>query len=189
MGLPCRGRLWFSASLFLGALLISGCATVAEEIGRMAAFSQCQFRLASVTKTTLAGVPLQGGTIEDINLMNLAKLQSAFSSGTLPLRFTLGMEVKNPNTRPAGMSRMEWNALLDGERLTSGVLEEAFEVGAEKTGTLPLAVILDLTKLFSGKTLDSMVGLALNVAGEGEKPTRVTLQVKPSMTVGGQPLS
>jgi len=164
-----------------------GCATVMDEVGRMARLSQCQFRIASVEKTVLAGVPLQGGHIEDLDLLALAKLQSAFSSGKLPLSFTLNLEAKNPNPRPAGMSRMEWTALLDGEKLTSGVLEKPVEIPPDNgVGTIPLSVALDLKKTLSGRTMDSLIQLALNVAGEGTKPSKVALEIKPSVTVGGQ---
>jgi len=49
-------------------------------------------------------------------------------------------------------------------------------------------VSLDLAKLLSGETLDPMINLALNVAGEGTKPTKVTLKIKPSILIEGQEL-
>lgn len=176
-------------SLVLSALLFSGCAAVAEQISAMANLTRCQFRLASVEKTALAGIPLQGTKVSDINLLDLARLKSSFSAGSLPLRFTVNMEVKNPNTSKAGLHRMEWTALLDGETMTSGVLEKSVEIAPDNgVGNLPLEVALDLKKTFSGRTLDSLLNLAMNVAGEGTKPTRLTFQVKPSMTVAGQTL-
>jgi len=182
------GKRGISALFFLGIFILSGCATVMDQVGQMVTFAQCQFRLASVAQTTLAGVPLQGGKVSDISLVNLAKLQSAFSKGTLPLEFTVNMEVRNPNSSKAGMSRMAWNLLVDGTQLTSGLLEKAVEIGPSKTGALPMAVSLDLKKVLSGKSLDSMINLALGVAGEGTEPSKMTLQVKPSMTVAGQVL-
>ncbi len=174
---------------FLPFLPFSGCATL-QQLGQMANLSQCRFRLASVEQTSLAGIALQDGSgPSDLGPLDLIKLQSAFSSGTLPLQCTLNLEARNPNGSPAGMSRMEWVLFMDGSRLTSGVLEKPVEIAPNgETGTFPLAVSLDLLQVLSGKTLDSMVNLASNIAGEGTRPTRITLQVKPSITVAGQTL-
>src|SRR5579885_2856768 len=97
-----------AALLFLYLLSFSGCATL-QQLGQMANLSQCQFRLASVEQTRLAGIPLQGvNGPADIGPLDLLKLQSAFASGTLPLQCTLNLEARNPNGSSAGMSRMEW---------------------------------------------------------------------------------
>jgi hypothetical protein len=119
--------------------------------------------------------------------MNALTLQSDFSSGILPLQFTLNLEAKNPNSSQAGMSRMEWILFIDGNQMTQGVLEKEVDIpGNGGIGTFPLVMNLDLFKVLSGKALDSMINLGLNIAGEGTKPTHVTLQVKPSINVGGQ---
>lgn len=182
-----RFRSALAALFFLPLLPFSGCATL-QQLSQMANLSQCQFRLASVEQTSLAGIPLQGvNGPANLGPLDLLKLQSAFASGTLPLQCTLNLEARNPNGSPAGMSRMEWVLFMDGNRLTSGVLEKQVEIAPNGgTGAFPLGVSLDLLQVLSGKTLDSMVNLASNIAGEGTRPTRITLQVKPSITVGGQ---
>lgn len=182
-----RVRSAFLLGSVLSVLLVSGCASVMEEVGRMATLSRCQFRIASLGNTRLAGVPLQGGEPGDLNLPDLARIQSAFSSGTLPLRFTLNLEVKNPNSSPAGLSRMEWVAFVDDQRLTSGSLEKSVTIPPRGgVGTLPLEVALDLKQTMSGKTLDSLIRLALNVAGQGSEPSKMKLEIKPSITVEGR---
>jgi len=183
-----RHAPWLTRSAYLlaTAFILAGCGSVMDQIQQMNAFSKCQFRLASVSQTTLAGVPIQGGTISDLNLPTLFKLRAAFSGGALPLQFALNLEVRNPNASPAGLSRMQWTLMMDGNALTSGALVEPFQVGPNQVGDLPIYMSLDLKQALSGKTLDSMVNLAMAVAGEGTHPTRLTLQVKPSLTVAGQ---
>lgn len=156
----------------------------------MATLTQCQFRLASVDRVSLSGIPLEGVmSPSDIDPMDLLKLHSAFTSHSLPLQFTVNVEAKNPNSSPAGMSRMEWILFIDGNRMTSGVLEQQVTIPANGgTGDFPLVMSLNLLDTLSGKTFNSMVNLALNIAGEGTKPTHVTLQVKPSIMVGSQSL-
>jgi len=178
---------WTLALLFLAFL--GGCAAVQQELGKMMNFTKCQFRLASVDQVSLVGIPLAlGASTADITPMNLLKLQSGLTQGTLPLQFNVNVEAKNPNSSPAGMSRMEWILFLDGNRMTSGLLDKEVDIEARATGNVPLTVSLDLTKVLSGQALDSMVNLALNIAGEGTHPTHISLQVKPSITVQGQTL-
>ena len=152
--------------------------------------SQCQFRVASVTDVSVSGIALQAGMgYSDINPLNLIQLQSSLSSGTLPLQFTVNLEAKNPNSSPAGMSRMVWILFMDGNQLTQGVLEKPVEIPANGgTGNFPLAVNLDLVQALSGQALNSMVNLALNIAGQGSQPSRVTLKIKPSIVVSNQTL-
>lgn len=179
-------RLWLISALFLVVFAFSGCASVMQQLNGMATLTKCQFRLASVEGTTLAGISLQGDASQ-MGVMSLLKLQETFATGTLPLRFTLHVEVKNPNTSAAGMSQMEWTLYMDGNPLTNGVLVKSVSIAPNNgVGVLPVEVQLDLKKALSGKNLDSMINLAKNVAGEGTQPTRLTMQVKPSMTVGGQ---
>jgi hypothetical protein len=170
----------------LGGFLFSGCAEVMDQLNKMANLTKCEFRLASVQDVSLAGVRLQGAKASDISVMNMAKLTAAFASGRLPLDFTLNLQAKNPNDSPAGMNRMAWIALLDGNELTHGSLEKAVDIPAGGTGDIPLAVGLDLKDMMTGKTLNSMLNLALNVAGEGSNPTKVTMKVKPSIKVAGR---
>jgi hypothetical protein len=181
-------RLWLISALFLVVFAFSGCASVMQQLNGMATLTKCQFRLASVEGTTLAGISLQGDASQ-MGVMSLLKLQETFATGTLPLRFTLYVEVKNPNTSAAGMSQMEWTLYMDGNPLTNGVLVKSVSIAPNNgVGVLPVEVQLDLKKALSGKNLDSMINLAKNVAGEGTQPTRLTMQVKPSMKVGRQEL-
>ena len=101
--------------LLLFAFAFTGCAEVMDQIDKMANFAKCQFRLASVENAALAGIPLQSANLSDISPLNLIKLQTVFTSGTLPLGFTLNLEVKNPNSCTAGMNKVEWDP-FDGQQ-------------------------------------------------------------------------
>jgi LEA14-like dessication related protein len=183
-----HGLLRFSILLILGAFVFTGCAEVMDQINKMANFTKCQFRLVSVDNVSLAGVVIQGAKASDISVLKMAKLTAAFTSGKLPLNFTLNMEVKNPNDSPAGMNKMAWIAFVDDNELTNGTMEKSVDIPANGVGTLPLSVGLDLKDALTGKTLNSMINLALNIAGEGTNPSRLTMKVKPSVKVAGQEL-
>lgn len=167
----------------------TGCAEIKAQLEKMASFSKCEFRMDSVEKTAVAGIQVQGlESVSDIPLLELAKLRSVLATGKLPLTFILNLEAKNPNTADAGMNKFEWILLMDGNEMTTGLMEKAVEIPAKRVGTIPLVVSFDLRKVLSGKTLDSMLNLALNIAGEGTKPTRLSLKLKPSIKVEGQEL-
>ena len=186
-----RSRTFLAFSFLILALfgaILPGCSTLAQKFNEITALVKCQFRLASVSKVSLLGIPLAGKTrITDFNLLDAAKLQRSLSGGSLPLDLTLDLEVKNPNPSKASLSGMEWTLLLDGGELTRGRMDRPLTVPADGgVSPLPLAVSLDLNQLLSGKNFDSMLNLALNIAGEGSKPTRLTMKVKPSISVAGQ---
>ncbi|MEK7767399.1 MAG: hypothetical protein AAB368_14310, partial [bacterium] len=179
-------RLILAAGLALAA---TGCGVV-EQIQQLKAFSRCEFRLASVQDTALAGFAIQGKTsLKDFSPLDAFKVQAALRRKELPLAFTLNVEAKNPNDQPAAMNKLAWILLVDGTELTSGLLDRRVEVGANGgVSTVPLTVAVDLRQVLSGKALDSMLTLAFNVAGLGAHPTRITLQAKPTVLVAGQPV-
>lgn len=166
--------------------LLAGCPFL-EQFRQMAVFTKCQFRLVSVADTALIGVPLAGKRgVDDFGYREAAKFALASKDRVLPLTFTLNVEVKNPNASPAGMNRLEWILLVDGVEMTRGAVNERVEVPANGTAPLALAMAFDLGQVLSGQSLEAMIRLAFNVAGEGTKPSRVTLKAKPSILVGGQ---
>jgi hypothetical protein len=187
-----RSRTSLALSLLLlasGWAFLPGCSTLKKQFEELTGFMRCEFRLASVSGVSLMGISLQGKTrVSDFNLMDVAKLQRALSGGALPLDLTLNMEVRNPNGSSAGLSGMKWQLYLDGGLLTEGALEKAVRIAGKGTGAMPLGVRLDLNQVLSGKNFDSMLNLGLNIAGEGSRPTRLTMKVKPSVTVAGQTL-
>jgi len=185
-----KRRGFFLALFSIGLLTLCGCA-VLEQYLQMATLSKCQFRLASVEGTTLAGIPLQGKTkSSDLGLLQLTQLQTAFLTGSLPLAFTLNIEVKNPNSSAAGINKFAWILSMDDMDLTSGLLERQVTIQANGgTGTIPLNISLDTKKVLSGKSWDSILNLAMNIAGEGNKPSKLSLKLKPSILIAGQELS
>lgn len=168
------------------AALVSGCALL-DQFMQMKNFAKCQFRLVSVDRPTLAGIRIDGKrSTRDFGMRDGLKFAAATAGNSLPLDFTLNIEARNPNQEPAGMNRLEWILLVDGIEMTRGVLDQRVDIPAGGTSPLPLDISLDLRKVLSGQSLDAMLNLAFNVAGEGAHPTRITLKARPSIMVGGQ---
>jgi len=171
----------------LGVLvLVSGCALL-DQFTQMKAFSKCKFRLVSVENTSLAGIQIQGKrSVRDFGVRDALKFAAATAGRTLPLEFTLNIEVNNPNTETAAMNRLAWILLVDGQEMTRGELGQRVEIAPGGASPLPIQIGLDLRQALSGQSKEAMINLAFNVAGEGTHPTRITLKAKPSIMVGGQ---
>jgi hypothetical protein len=182
----------FSIALVLSSLtIVSGC-DVLEQARQVAMLSKCEFKLSSVDQLRLAGVNIQQvKKLSDLNMMDAAKITAAaMSGGSLPLNFTLNVEARNPNATAAGMTKLDWILFIDDIQMVSGVNEQRVQIpGNGGTGMLPLTIGIDLKEALKGKSGDAIANFGLNLAGAGNKPTRITLKAKPTIMVGSQYIS
>ncbi len=177
-------KLAFTFIIAFG-ILFHGC-QVAEQVLQMANFTKCQFRIGSVENIKLAGINVQKiQNLNQINTLDIINLTSAFASGSLPLNLTLNIEVKNPNTAQAAMNTLEWIFLIDQNELIRGVVNQQVRVAPNGgIANLPLHINVDLKKVLTGQTANSLINLALNLADASNKPTRISLKLKPSIMIG-----
>ncbi|MFZ4741280.1 MAG: hypothetical protein ACOYLE_08980 [Bacteroidales bacterium] len=166
-------------------VFLSSC-DLLKEASSMYNFTKCDFRLSSVDNVLLAGINVQ--TIQkrsELSIFDAAKLTTAFISNQLPLNLTLNVEVRNPNTQKATMNGMEWILLIDDIEMTRGKLDRRIEVMPNNQSTMmPLVLSFDLKKVLAGKSADAVINFALNLLGNGNKPTRIALKAKPSVVIG-----
>jgi len=164
---------------------------VMKQVSQINNLTKCDFRLESVQQLNLAGINVQNvKQISDLNMFDVAKLASAVGSQQFPLDFTLNIAAKNPNTSDAGMTRIDWILLIDDMEMTRGILDKQVTIPANNgIATIPLQMHIDLKEALSGKSADAVINFGMNLAGTGNKPTRFTLQMKPTITVGGFPIT
>ena len=181
----------FHLLVVLLSVFFSSC-DVLDQARQMAALSKCEFRLSSVEQLRLAGVNIQQvNHWSDLNLMDAAKITTAIAAGgSLPLNFTLNVEAKNPNTAMAGLNRLDWILLIDDIEMVSGVNENRVQIPANGgTSVIPLTIGVDLKEALKGKSAEAIANFGLNLAGAGNKPTRITLKAKPYIMIGSQNIS
>ncbi len=165
--------------------ILSGC----DILNQMVTFSKCEFKMNSLTNARLAGIDVQSKkSYTDLNLMDVASLTQALLNGSLPLTFNLNVEAKNPNTTDASMHKMEWKAFIDDIEMATGVMDKKTSIPPGETKVIPLKVTIDLKKALSGKNKDALLNFGFNLAGAGSYPTRVKLDVKPTVYVGSMTL-
>ena len=180
-----RVGVFFCASLLL-VLVVEGC-SVLRQLQEMKNFARCEFRLATVENITLAGINVQRiKSTRDLTIADGARFAMALTQPQLPLNLTLNVDVKNPNAETASLNRLEWRLFIDDVDLLNGLVEEKVSVaGNGGISTLPLKISVDLKKALSGRSGEAIGNFALNLAGEGNKPTRFMLRIKPTIDVLG----
>lgn len=166
--------------LSLALTVLAGCATLQE----MANFAKCKFKYTNVTNTQVAGINVQQiKSFNDLGLMDAAKLTGALVQGTLPINFTMNLQVSNPNpTTAATLSKMKWVAFIDEKVLTNGVLQEKLTVASQGTANLPLTIQGDLLKVFAKKDAASK---AFGLTDLNGVPQRIGLKIRPTINIGG----
>ncbi len=180
-------RHLFLISFFI--VLFANC-DIMRQAGELHTFVKCSFRLSSVEHVRLADVNIQNiKRFSDINIFDAAKITASIGSGKLLLNFILNVEVKNPNKSKAAMNKLEWILYIDDIEITKGTLNERIEITSNGgISTLPLFLNFDLIKIFTGSSFDAIMNFGFNLAGTGNKPTRITLKAKPTIFVGNKPI-
>lgn len=179
-------------ALFGLIVFFYSCDVAKQLVGTYASLTQCKYDYHSISGLTLDGINLQNITsLSSLNPIAAANLLAAFASpnGSLPLNFTLNVDVSNSGTQTAILNGANYILEIDGMEMTEGLFSQQFQIGSGAKTMLPIAMAFDLKKVFSGKSLDAMKNLAFNFAGIGDGASNVTLKLKPSLVVGGNPVS
>ena len=182
-------RIKYLSVLLLIVSLVS--CDVLQQVDQMKNFAKCKFRLKSVKNIELAGIDIQQiQSVSDLGLIDLGIITAAFAGGRLPLDFTLNLEVQNPNNETAAMNRLDWILLIDDIEMVRGTNNDRVSVPANGgISILPLSMSFDLLKTLSGESGEAVMNFGFNLAGMGDRPTRITLKAKPTIYVGGQAIS
>lgn len=163
-------------------VILTSCSALRELIS----FTKCEFRMKSIDRIRLAGVDLEGkSSINDFNLADMAMLTQHAIRGTLPLDAVLQIEAKNPNQQTAAITKVEWIAYIDDLEMMTGYVDERVVVPPNNgTGIIPLNIQFDMKKVVESSTGKAIANLALNLMNIGERESRFTVRIKPTVLVG-----
>jgi len=178
-------------ALFGVSVFLFSC-NVAKQVTAMYAITQCRYLIESIANLTLGGINLQNvNNISSLNPLAAANLLAAFATpnGSLPLDFTLNLDVTNPGTQTALLNSANYILEIDGMQMTQGAVNHQIQIGSGQKATLPIDIGFDLKKVMSGHSLDAIKNLAFNFAGIGSSSSNVTLKLQPSLMVGGTPVN
>lgn len=167
-------------------LTLSGC-DVAKQVSGAYNLTQCKYDFNSISGLQLGGTDLSRN-LSATQILQLTTLLTGQPS-SVPLNFTLNVDVTNPNATTAMLNGLQYILSIDNVQFTSGSINEAFSVDAGAKQVLPLAIGLDLATLLSGDTKDAVVNIVKNLAGINNQQSQVNLQIKPTFKIGNQSLS
>jgi len=173
-------NILFSSVFIL--FMFSSCSLLKE----MTTFAKCEFRVTTLEDPRLAGVDVSYiKSFGDIGFAEMAILTASVMKGELPLEFTLNVEAKNPNPVQAAMNKLEYIAFIDDVEVASGEMSNRIEIPANGgVIAIPLRLRTDLLELLEKDSRQTLINFGLNLADAGDRPTRVSLKVKPTILIG-----
>ena len=164
--------------------------SVLSQMAQVANFVNCKFDFNSVDKIQMLGVNLSKGMSKtDLNAAQLLSLANALMKRELPVTFNVNVDVNNPNSIAAAMTKMDYILTLNGKQVVSTTMNNAISVPAKSSSVVSIPITTDLFQLFSGESADAIVNLAFKLAGASSDPVNVGLKVKPYISINGQQLA
>jgi hypothetical protein len=176
--------------IMAGSAILTGC-SVTQQAQQVYNLVNCEFRIRSVENINLAGINIQNITgLKNLGMADVGRIMAAFTKPTFPLTFQLTIDGRNPNSAPAGLNRLDYIVYIDDIQMTSGTLEKSITIPPNNgIITIPIEMSVDLKKILQGKSMDAIVNFGFNLSGQGTKPSRLLLKLKPSIIVGSKLLS
>ena len=163
---------------------------VLNQVAQMANLANCTFDFNSVNQIQMLGVNLSKGMSKtDLNATQLLSLADAIMRKQLPVTFNVNVDVKNPNSIAAAMTKMDYILTLNGKQVVSTTMNNGINVPANSSSVVSIPITTDLFQLFSGESADAIVNLAFKLAGASSNPVNVGLKVKPYISINGQQLA
>lgn len=172
-------------SLFIitcALVLLSGCSLL-----QAFALKDCDYSYDKLTDVSFMNMT----TSELLSFSGAAKMASGLlgKTETVPLGFTIHLKVNNPNQRTASMERLYYKVSLDSVEVADGNTTEPFMVAGGTTADLPLRLNLDVKNLLQSDKRAVLTKTIKNFVGVNAEPTNVTVQLKPTINMGGTPIT
>ena len=172
----------FIPMILLAAISENSCSFLKE----ISTLGKCEFRVTTLEDPEIAGVDVSKvRSFTDLNFADMGIISASMLKGDLPLSFTLNVEVRNPNPAMAALNGLEYLAFIDDVEVASGQLDRRIEIPANGgITTVPLRLNTDLIDIMKKDSRQALVNFGLNLADAGNRPTRVSIKVKPTILVG-----
>jgi hypothetical protein len=177
---------------FVGIAVFFFSCDVAKQVAGTFALTQCKYDFHSISGLNLAGINMQNiNSVSSLNPLAAANLIAAFASpeGSLPLSFTLNLNITNSGAQTAILNSINYILEIDGIEMTQGLVNRQMQIESGNVAILPIAMAFDLRQVLSGRSMDAIRNLAFNFAGIGNATSNVTVKLRPSFVVGGNTVS
>lgn len=174
-------------TLFVIAAVLMSCDSVQKSLSSTYNMINCEYNYKSISGLTVSGMNLSNG----LSVTSIPKITSILSgsASSIPLNFTLNLDVKNPNESAAALNGMQYIISIDDIQFTTGSVNQALNIEAGQSQTLPLTIGVDLATLMKNNSKDAVVDIAKNFIGIGSKKSNVKVQLKPTFMIGSVPVT
>ena len=176
------------AVIVAGSLLCGSCTfldNLANNLSSIANLANCEYTLKDVSNVSVAGVNVKNVTSGNTSATDVVKLVSAITTKSVPLALNVNINVKNPTTKNALLTMMDWALDIAKTEFATGVTNQNYNIVASQTTTVPLGVSTDLYRLFSSDGLESLKTFASSFNSQGTS-SQLGLRIRPSVSVAGQ---
>ncbi len=174
-----------SISLFF----FQGCSTVQG----IMSLQQLTYSIESIESVYLGGVSVGGKkVINDFSVKETLNLALLVSTKKMPLRMTVNIAVKNPNTGmgeasgfngTATLKNLDWRLLIDNIPTISGNLPTSFEIpGNGQTTIVPIEMSVELYEYLEQKGYEGMANIALAISGLGKGGAHIKIDALPTVS-------
>ena len=173
--------------LFSVMLMLSGCTALQNSLSSAYNLVNCDYKYKSLSNLTISDINVSNG----ISALMIPRVISILSgnASSIPMNFTLNLDVKNPNSGTAAFQALSYIISIDETQFTSGIINQAFSVNAGETKILPVDIGFDIAELMKSNSRSAVENIVKNFLGLGNKASEVTVQLKPSFKVGEQTFS
>ncbi len=163
---------------------------VANQAAQMYNLVNCTFDFNNVNNIQMLGINLNKGmTKNDLNVSQLLTLTNALINKSLPVSFNVNLDIDNPNSITAAMTKMDYVLTLNGKQVANTTLNQGINIPANSKGSVSIPITTDLFQLFSGESADAIVNLAFKLAGASSEPVNVGIKVKPYININGRQMA
>ena len=170
--------------LFSVMLMLSGCSALQGGFANAYNLANCDYKYHSISNLTISDMNVSNG----LSALMIPKILSILSgnASSIPLDFTLNLDVKNPNAGAAAFQSMNYIISIDDVRFTTGDFRQPFHVDAGETKALPMVIGVDIAELMKNNSRSAVENIVKNFLGLSDTASKVTVQLKPSFKVGEQ---
>ena len=174
-------------ALLLVVTTLVGCDSVQQGLRSTYNLINCEYSYKSITGLTISGMNLSNG----LSITSIPKITSILSgtATSIPLNFTLNVNVKNPNESAALLNGLQYIVSVDDIQFTTGSINQTLNIASGQTQALPLTIGVDLATLMKNNSKDAVTEIAKNFLGIGSKKSNVSLQLKPTFMIGNTPVA
>lgn len=160
---------------------------VTNELAGAYNMTQCKYNYKSISNLTISGMNLSNG----VSPLNIPKITSILTgnASSIPLNFTLNVDVNNPNSTPALLHGMQYIVSIDNIQFTTGSVNQALNIASGSSQNLPLTIGVDIATLMKNNSKDAVSNIVKNFIGMGSTKSNVSVQLKPTFMIGGTPIT